>query len=41
MHTYVLTLRMEAVIAGLSKLQIDKSTEEAVRQTVQAGLGLQ
>jgi hypothetical protein len=32
--TFVRTRRMEAVIAGLSKLQIDKSTEEDVRRTV-------
>jgi len=33
-YTLVLTRRMEAVIAGLSKLQIDKSTEEDVKRTV-------
>jgi hypothetical protein len=33
-YTLVLTRRMEAVIAGLSKLQVDKSTEEDVRRTV-------
>jgi hypothetical protein len=32
--TLVLTRRMEAVITGLSKLQIDKSTEEDVKRTV-------
>ena len=33
-YTFVLTRRMEAVITGLSKLQIDKSTEEDVKRTV-------
>src|SRR6267143_996752 len=33
-HTFMLARRMEAVIAGLSRLQIDKSTEEDVKQTV-------
>ncbi len=33
-YTFVLTRRMEAVVAGLSKLQIDESTEEDVRRTV-------
>ena len=33
-YTFVLTRRMEAVIAGLSKLQIDESTEEDVKRTV-------
>jgi hypothetical protein len=33
-HMFVLTHRMEAVIAGLSKLQVDKSTEEDVKRTV-------
>lgn len=33
-HTFVLTRRMEAVIVGLSKLEIDKSTEEDVKRTV-------
>jgi hypothetical protein len=33
-HTFVLTRRIEAVIAGLSKLQIDRSTEEDVKRTV-------
>jgi hypothetical protein len=33
-HTFVLTRRMEAVIIGLSKLEIDKSTEEDVKRTV-------
>jgi len=33
-HTYVLTRRMQAVIAGLSKLEIDKSTESDVVRTV-------
>lgn len=32
--TYVLTRRMEAVIAGLSKLEIDKTTEEELVRTV-------
>jgi hypothetical protein len=30
-HSFVLTRRMERVIAGLSKLQIDQSTEEDVK----------
>jgi hypothetical protein len=33
-HTFVLARRMEAVIASLSRLQIDKSTEEDVKRTV-------
>jgi hypothetical protein len=33
-YMFVLTLRMGAVIAGQSKLQIDKSTEEDVKQSV-------
>lgn len=33
-HSFVLTRRMEGVIAGLSKLQIDQSTEEDVKRTV-------
>ena len=33
-YTFVLTRRMEAVVAGLSKLQIDKSTVEDVKRTV-------
>jgi hypothetical protein len=33
-YMFALTHRMEAVIAGLSKLQIDKSTEEDVKRTV-------
>jgi hypothetical protein len=33
-HTFVLARRMEAVIVGLSRLQLDKSTEEDVKQTV-------
>jgi hypothetical protein len=33
-HTLVLTRRMEGVIAGLSKLQIDQSTEEDVKRTL-------
>jgi hypothetical protein len=33
-YTFVLTRRMEAVIAGLSKLQIDKSAEEDIKRTV-------
>lgn len=33
-HTFVLARRMETVIADLSRLQIDKSTEEDVKRTV-------
>jgi hypothetical protein len=33
-YTLALTRRMEVVIAGLSKLEIDKSTEEEVKRTV-------
>jgi hypothetical protein len=33
-YTFVLTRRMEAVIVGLSKLQIDKSTEEDVKRAM-------
>jgi hypothetical protein len=33
-HSFVLTRRMERVIAGLSKLQIDQSTEKDVKRAV-------
>ena len=33
-HSFVLTRRMERVIAGLSKLQIDQSTEEDIKRTI-------
>jgi hypothetical protein len=33
-HTYILTHRIEAVISGLSKLQIDETTEDEVLRTV-------
>ena len=33
-YTFVLTRRMEAVVAGLGKLQMDRSTEEDVKRTV-------
>jgi hypothetical protein len=33
-HTYILTGRMQAVISGLSKLQIDRTTEEELLRTV-------